>query len=95
MGEYNSLHPLYSISKITSNLEFADNLVALEQETNTEIEIDQSTGTQGYATLLIRSDNEKLVGVFSMIIIVVCMEGRDVTWRRITRLCDCIVFIVF
>ena len=63
-GEYNSLHPLYSVAKITSNLEYADNLTALEAETKTEIEIDQSTGTQGYATLLIRSDNERLVGRF-------------------------------
>lgn len=57
-GEYNAMHPLYQIPKIISGMNGADNLAALEAETGVEIEIDQSTGTQGYATILIRSEDE-------------------------------------
>ena len=61
-GEYNAMHPLYAIPKIMSNMEAAENMAALEAETGCDIEIDQSTGTQGYATVLIRCENDKFGG---------------------------------
>eukprot|EP00392_Amoebophrya_sp_AT5.2_P008311 g8332.t1 len=56
--EYTADHVLYNLTKISSTHTGAENLKYIEEESGAEVEIDQTTGNLGYATVLIRGDEK-------------------------------------
>lgn len=64
---WNPSNPLYNQSKIKSDDAGAENLQLLEDLTGSEIEIDQSSGTLGYATLLVRGGEKEMTRAVELI----------------------------